>query len=72
MQLDEFAGHYDGMRLSGNPGINVPEGAFDGVTFDKVGKNNQISVVAKKWLWFLYNLQNHCILACNDNGRGVH
>ena len=38
MQLDEFAGHYDGMSLRGNPGIYVPEAAFNGVTFDKVGK----------------------------------
>ena len=38
MQLDEFAGHYDGMSLRGNPGINVPEAAFNGVTFNKVGK----------------------------------
>ena len=39
MQLDEFAGHYDGMSLqSTNPGINVPEAAFNGVTFNKVGK----------------------------------
>ena len=37
MQLDEFAGHYDGMSLRGNPGIYVPEAAFNGVTFDKVG-----------------------------------
>ena len=48
MQLDEFAGHYDGMSLqSSNPGINVPEAAFNGVTFDKVGKNDQISVHGK-------------------------
>merc|ERR1711917_113136 len=36
MQLDEFAGHYDGMSLRGNPGIYVPEAAFNGVTFDKL------------------------------------
>ena len=39
MQLDKFAGHYYTLSLqSTNPGINVPEAAFSGVTFDKVGK----------------------------------
>ena len=53
MQLDKFAGHYDWMSLYGEQGgspyisINIPEAAFSGVTFNKVGKKIKFLLMEK-------------------------
>merc|ERR1719474_733623 len=51
MQLDEFVGHYITMSLqSSKTGINVPEAAFSGVTFDKLQILMGVESIDEKFL----------------------